>query len=132
MAIIGGPVGGPSRGERVARSTMACDPILVGAWGENVPPAPSPVQFSGDGAQILCCAREWQIIPFMTRFSNQPVARVFGDLAAADLNRDGLVNGGDLAILLGAWGTTGSPADLDGDGVVGAADLAMLLGAWGN
>ncbi len=45
-----------------------------------------------------------------------------------DLNGDGAVNAADLAILLGAWGTTG--ADLDGTGTTDAADLAALLGAW--
>ncbi|MCX5650164.1 MAG: dockerin type I domain-containing protein [Planctomycetota bacterium] len=48
----------------------------------------------------------------------------------ADLNRDGTVNSQDLAILLNAWGTTGSPADLNGDGVVSAPDLAILLSRW--
>ncbi len=46
-----------------------------------------------------------------------------------DINGDGAVNGGDLALLLGAWGSAGA-ADLDGDGTVGAADLSILLGAW--
>ena len=48
-----------------------------------------------------------------------------------DLNGDGVVNGADLAILLGAWGEGGVPADLNGDGVVNGADLAILLGNWG-
>jgi FG-GAP-like repeat/FG-GAP repeat len=47
---------------------------------------------------------------------------------AADLTGDGLVDGSDLAVLLGAWGT--AAADLTGDGTTDAADLAMLLGAW--
>ena len=52
----------------------------------------------------------------------------------ADLTGDRVVNGADLAALLGAWGPcSGScPADLTGDGVVNGADLAALLGAWGN
>ncbi|MFM1936805.1 MAG: Dockerin type domain [Planctomycetota bacterium] len=50
-----------------------------------------------------------------------------------DLNGDGLVNGQDLGILLGAWGpSAGSPADLDGDGVVNGQDLGVLLGNWSN
>ncbi len=50
-----------------------------------------------------------------------------------DLNGDGVVNAGDLAILLAAWGPCSDcPADLDGDGVVGAADLAALLANWGS
>lgn len=47
----------------------------------------------------------------------------------ADLDGDGFVGPGDLAILLGAWGTKG-PGDLDADGTVGPADLALLIGAW--
>jgi hypothetical protein len=41
-----------------------------------------------------------------------------------------VVNGGDLGLLLGAWGTSG-PGDLDGSGVVDGADLGILLGSWG-
>jgi hypothetical protein len=41
-----------------------------------------------------------------------------------------VVNAGDLAALLAAWGGKGGPADLDGDGTVGASDLAILLAAW--
>jgi len=47
-----------------------------------------------------------------------------------DLNGDGVVNGADLAILLGAWGGTGL-GDINGDGTVNGSDLALLLGAWG-
>jgi len=47
-----------------------------------------------------------------------------------DLNDDDVVDAADLALLLGAWGTSG-PGDLDGDGIVSASDLAILLGAWG-
>jgi len=57
---------------------------------------------------------------------------------AADITRDGAVNGADLALLLGAWGTAAGSgaggafdADLDDDGLVAGADLAVLLGAWG-
>jgi len=42
------------------------------------------------------------------------------------------VEGGDLAVLLGAWGSPNLTADLDGDGIVAGGDLAMLLGAWGG
>jgi hypothetical protein len=50
----------------------------------------------------------------------------------ADLDGDGAVGPGDLATLLGAWGSAGTSADLDGDGAVGPGDLATLLGLWGN
>ena len=47
-----------------------------------------------------------------------------------DLNGDGLVDGADLAQLLGGWGQPG-PTDLDGNGITDGADLARLLGEWG-
>lgn len=52
----------------------------------------------------------------------------------ADLTGNRVVDGADLAALLGAWGAcSGScPADLTGDGVVNGADLAAQLGAWGD
>jgi len=49
--------------------------------------------------------------------------------AAADLNCDGSVNGTDLGIMLGQWGTNGA-ADLNRDGVVSGQDLGQLLGSW--
>lgn len=50
-------------------------------------------------------------------------------LDPADLNGDGVVNGADMGLLLGAWGTSG-PGDLDGDGTVNGSDLGLMLGAW--
>jgi len=47
-----------------------------------------------------------------------------------DIYSDGVVNGADLAIVLGSWGTSG-PADLNGDGIVDGADVAVILGNWG-
>lgn len=47
-----------------------------------------------------------------------------------DINGDGIVNGFDLAIVLGFWGTSDPKADLNGDGVVNGADLAIVLGYW--
>lgn len=51
-------------------------------------------------------------------------------IADPDVDGNGIVNGADLAALLGAWGTIGSDFDLTGDCVVDAADLAVVLGAW--
>lgn len=49
---------------------------------------------------------------------------------AADIDCDGDVDASDLALLLGAWGSSNPDADLDGNGTVGASDLGVLLGAW--
>jgi hypothetical protein len=53
----------------------------------------------------------------------------------SDLTGDGIVDGADLAILLGAWGACADPdncpADLNCTGSIDGSDLAILLGAWG-
>jgi hypothetical protein len=48
----------------------------------------------------------------------------------ADLDGNGVVGPGDLAILLNSWGGSGLP-DLSGDGVVNAADISIMLSQWG-
>lgn len=54
-------------------------------------------------------------------------------LCGSDLNDDGTVNGADLTILLGQWGTCfNCSSDLNGDGQVNGADLSILLGSWGG
>lgn len=49
----------------------------------------------------------------------------------ADIDGDGLVNGADIAMVLGSWGScAGCPAGLNDDGVVDGSDLAVVLGNW--
>jgi serine protease len=49
-----------------------------------------------------------------------------------DLSHDGVVDGADLAMMMGAWGACSNcVSDFDGSGVVDGADLAELLAAWG-
>ena len=47
-----------------------------------------------------------------------------------DVNHDGIVDGADLGILLGAWGEAFVDSDINLDGVVDGADLGLLLGGW--
>lgn len=64
-------------------------------------------------------------------------AAQFG-MAREDLNLDGRVDAGDLAMMLVHWGPCGADAielgacaaDIDGDGMTDASDLAALLIAW--
>lgn len=54
---------------------------------------------------------------------------------AADLDGNGVVNGGDIGVLLANWGGTGGflgLVDLDCDGVVDGSDLGLLLANWGT
>jgi len=53
-----------------------------------------------------------------------------------DIYVDGIINGGDLGVLLAYWGPTTSAAasiacDLNVDGVVNGSDLGILLAYWG-
>jgi hypothetical protein len=52
-----------------------------------------------------------------------------GSGCLGDYNGDLVINGSDLATLLGFWNLPG--ADLDGDGNTNGADLSLLLGGWG-
>lgn len=118
----------------------------------------SPVPVTADGVQVTTFrfkvrtnfvgGSTVEIVPTLTIRSRAdsavydgtvPGLDVIGDLIPAvitiappvfgDLDGDRIVNGRDLATLLGQWGTAGS-GDLSGNGVVGGDDLAFLLGAW--
>src|SRR5262245_37511135 len=51
------------------------------------------------------------------------------NLNAADLNRDGALDGSDLDVMRAAFYKHDARADLNGDGIVNFADLAMLKAA---
>ena len=52
------------------------------------------------------------------------------NVCAADFTGNGIVDGGDLGVLLGGWGGAAT-SDLNGDGNTDGADLGILLAAWG-
>ena len=56
---------------------------------------------------------------------------IIGATCVGDYDGNGLVDGVDLAFLLGAWNTINEDVDLSGDGLVDGVDLAILLGGWG-
>lgn len=47
-----------------------------------------------------------------------------------DFNGDGVVNGGDLGLMVAGWGT--ADYDLTGDGLTDGADLGLMLNGWGR
>jgi hypothetical protein len=49
---------------------------------------------------------------------------------SGDLNGDGRIDGADLALLLGAWGSNNPEADLNGDGIVDGEDITELFSMW--
>lgn len=56
---------------------------------------------------------------------------VLRDSHLADLDHDGCIGSGDLAVLIANWGTGRSaPSDLDRNGTTDAVDLGILLSYW--
>jgi len=56
-------------------------------------------------------------------------------ICRADLDLDGDVDGGDLGILLGAWGACGTTdclGDVNSDDEIDGQDLSIILGSWGQ
>ena len=53
---------------------------------------------------------------------------------AGDFNNDGIIDGGDLGLMLAAWGDCQNQPcsiDINGDGRIDGGDLGMLLALWG-
>jgi len=80
-----------------------------------------------EAAYIATPAIGWQNTPIGDPLAT---ATLFTSAHPADLNADGAIDGADLGLLLGVWGTSDASADLTGDGIVDGADLGVLLGAW--
>lgn len=135
-------------GETTFRITAsaALDPVCTGSEMRYVvryreEPACSSTDSDGDGIGDLCDG-----------CPNDPLKQAPGDCGCGvpdldadgngiadclescqgDFNRDGLVDGTDLAQLFQAWGNLGGPEDLTGDGLVDGGDLGYLLLAWGE
>ena len=55
------------------------------------------------------------------------------DGCGADIDGDGVVNGNDLASVLGNWGPCAACAgDVNGNGAVNGEDLAVVLTRWAS
>lgn len=92
------------------------------AWRSGQPSLPNVAGRVSVGSDQL-----WSEVPIWAIGSAVVEAACLGDTTL-----DGVVNGADLAGLLGAWGTHDPSFDLTFDGVVDAADLSIMLGAWGT
>ena len=58
---------------------------------------------------------------------------LFSPPCLGDITGNHIVSSVDLAIVLGAWGSSGGEfgTDINSDGIVDAIDLGILLGSWG-
>lgn len=88
-----------------------------------------------DGMQIPSCPARSRIGPGLPAFAMFALGSWLCATASADCPGDtdlsGTIDGSDLAIVLGGWGTSGTSADIDGSGTVDGADLTILLSGWG-
>ena len=48
-----------------------------------------------------------------------------------DISGDGIVDVSEILIVIGYWGSEGSPADLNYDGIVNVSDLLIVIDNWG-
>jgi hypothetical protein len=83
---------------------------------------------SGFEYRIICSDRSDNI-----RTGDWIQADLGGSLLAGDLNSDGCVDGMDVAIILGFWGSKDHPCfDVNGSGAVDGGDLSVVLGNFGS
>lgn len=97
----------PSTGARVQFTAVCGTKYLIRVGGENP-------QQAGSGR--------------ITLTGSGPICP---DHCPSDINRDHVVTGADLGLLLGNWRGYGL-GDLNVDGTVNGADLGILLGDWGQ
>ncbi len=125
-------------GEAPATLTFTIDTTKLrpGMYAADVTIGVSDEDLPGEGAGSMALRLEVTI----TREAAPPCPGDMVNNVTFAPPSDGVVDGADLAFLLGEWGPApGSPADLVNnvtftpppDGVVDAADLAVLLGNWG-
>jgi hypothetical protein len=96
----------------------------IDAGNNNAVPSDFTTDFDGD-SRIVDGNGDGKAVVDMGALEHEP----------ADLNGDGVVNGLDLALLLGQWGRCPKGraciADLNRNGIVNGLDLAIVLAAWG-
>lgn len=78
---------------------------------------------------IICDNSRTQVIGGFVSDGGNVIAESCDCLA--DVDGNGLVDGGDMGILFGFWATNDPYADVDDDGAVDSTDLHLLLTAWG-
>ena len=82
-----------------------------------------------DAAHIIYGGSFIEVGPATASIAARNMAIYQGNDCPTDFNFDGAVDGGDLTILLGSWGTP--DADVTGNGDTDGGDLTVLLGNWG-
>lgn len=111
--------------------------VLCAGCGDEEAGSPFTNNGSPGCEDIGCCIRVCENDPYCCE-SNWDAAcarsaafRCFG-WCEGDFNFDGLVDGGDLGLLISEWGSRSAQLeDLNDDTIVDGADLGYFLGEWG-
>lgn len=101
------------------RQQWVCEKESVPVCHQSVDP---PYGIASHGVQTPIAVND----PYALFRCNRPCT-----FCIADIDENGVVNGGDLTYVLGGWGSTDPVADLDHNGTVNGADLTLLLSQWG-
>lgn len=83
---------------------------------------------SSDGTTVIYGSFASNLVAVDTNGLGDVFARTYPNPVTGDLNGDGLVNGIDIALVLGSWGGPGG--DLNEDDTTDGTDLAIVLGNW--
>ena len=112
---------------RIVGTDITGNSTLVGAGGVSVDGPQSGCVLAG-GTTV--CANLPRNIE--GAFLIEGAATVCGCLA--DVTGDGVVNGGDLGIVLSSWGGGDAfgTGDVNHDGVIDGSDLTIVLSSWGS
>ena len=90
---------------------------------------------SQDSTEYEVCASDGEVIFYFEKILQTGVPHTQEWMYSVeiepwgDLNQDGLINGSDLGLLFGQWGTNDT-GDFNFDGIVDGQDLAILLINW--
>jgi hypothetical protein len=122
-----------TEGSSVTNSEIIGSPLAEGSFLIHVSDAPEADPFS-IGNTFFCGHEKWIFGGSGSYVETAP--NEFNPVCPEpeDLNRDGLVGGADLTLLLSAWGTEAllSGGDIDCSGLVDGGDLARLLAGWSS
>ena len=78
-----------------------------------------------------CCENSWDASCVSLAVANCDIPCDNKSECAGDIDLNNVVDGSDLALLLGNW-SAGGCSDIDGSGTTDGADLAVMLGNWGE
>jgi hypothetical protein len=120
----------------VIAPVLSLDPRAAGAAVTSVTQAPNngfftPVTYRGAFSPTENWMCGWTAAHAYGYSVVPPGGCATAPACPADLTGDGSVDGQDLGVLLGNWGSNGA-GNLNGDASVDGQDLGILLGAWGT